>query len=286
MKKITIGRTNISVCAIGLGTMPLSIQNRPTEQEALRVIHAALDAGVDFIDTANVYCLDNTDIGHNEKLIAKALKTWPGSRDIYVATKGGLTRPEGNWEVSGAPNKLREACEQSLRDLGVEEIFLYQLHAPDERYSLADQIAMLAKLQEEGKIRHIGISNMNLPELLEAQAVARIETLQNKFNPGCKDDQEGDVFDGCIKHDMTYIAYSPVGGGTHEKLAKKQVICDIAQRYGVSSYQIILAWCLAQGDFILPIPGASKINSILDSIQAASLKLDARDIALVDNLKF
>src|SRR5438477_6911114 len=127
----SIGRTRIEVNAIGLGAMPLSIQGRPSEKEALAVINAALDAGVDFIDTADVYCLDDGDIGHNERLIAKALKQKDGAGKVLVATKGGLRRPKGAWTRDGRPEHLASACEASVKALGVDAIDLYQLHAPD-----------------------------------------------------------------------------------------------------------------------------------------------------------
>jgi len=285
--KRKIGQTSVEVFPIGLGAMPLSIEGRPSEEEGIKVIHTALELGVNFIDTANVYCLNDHDLGHNEKLIGKALRSYSGSKDIFVATKGGLSRPKGAWEVSGDPKKLREDCEKSLRDLGVAQIFLYQLHAPDERFSLVDQIAVLARLQEEGKIRHIGISNVDRSEILLSQSVARIETVQNKWNPAYREDSGNGVFDACKENHMTYIAYSPVGGGNfHEKLAHDPIITTIAKKYHASAYQLMLAWTLSKGHFILPIPGASRTASILDSVKAVSLHVQPSDIKLIDDIKF
>jgi aryl-alcohol dehydrogenase-like predicted oxidoreductase len=283
MKRRRVGQSSIEVFPIGLGAMPLSIRGRPLESEAIKVIHAALDAGVELIDTANVYCLDDSDRGHNERLIAKALETWPRRKDIYVATKGGLKRPLGAWEIEGDPKSLRAACEKSLRDLRVEQIFLYQLHAPDERFSLVDQIATLARLQEEGKIKYIGISNVSACQITEAQSVTRIETVQNRFNSADKKDLTNRVFDMCEQNNMTYIAYSPVGGGNfHHDLARNEVIKAIAEKYNASPYQILLAWALAQAKFVIAIPGASRSASILDSVQAALLELKQHDLALID----
>src|SRR5690606_23709592 len=134
---------------IGLGGMPLSIQGRPDEAQAIAVIHAALDAGITFIDTADAYCLDDGEIGHNERLIAKALAAWPSAR-VVVATKGGLERPGGRWETNGRPEHLRAACERSLAALGVEQIELYQLHAPDSAVPFAESVGALADLRREG----------------------------------------------------------------------------------------------------------------------------------------
>lgn len=281
----SIGKTGIEVFAIGLGAMPLSVADRPPSEEAIKVIHAALDAGVDFIDTANVYCLDNTDIGHNERLIARALFQWSGKKKIFVATKGGLSRPLGTWEIDGHPTKLRKACEQSLRDLNVEQIFLYQLHAPDDRVPFVEQIETLSRLQQEGKIKHIGISNVNAQQIEQAQQIVRIETIQNEYNPATQQDFQNGVLEACRHFDMTYIAYSPCGGGYfHKKLANDAVLISIAKKHKVSPYQVMIAWILQKEDFLLPIPGASRISSITDSIKSITLHLNASEMQSIDAL--
>lgn len=278
-----LGKTGIELFPIGLGAMPLSIADRPNTSQAISVIHAALDAGVDFIDTANVYCLDDNDIGHNEKLIARAVASWSGKKAIYVATKGGLCRPLGSWEVLGHPRALRSACEQSLRDLNVEQIFLYQLHAPDPSVPFTDQIATLATLKEEGKIKHIGLSNVDAQQIEAAQRIVRIESIQNRWNPLEREDANNGVFDACRRYEMTYIAYSPVGGGRgHQELANSKVLQELAKKYQASPYQIMLAWSLAAARFVVPIPGASRVASITDSVKAASLQLLSSDLAAID----
>ena len=182
MEHRELGESGLKVSAIGLGGMPLSIDGRPTEAEAIRVIHASLDAGVTFIDTADVYCLDHTDIGHNERLIAKALRERSGSGEIIVATKGGLERPGGEWTTNGRPEHLRRACEASLRALGLDAITLYQLHAPCDE-SLEESVGELSRLQEEGKIQHIGLSNVDVDQITQAQSIAPIVSIQNRRNP-------------------------------------------------------------------------------------------------------
>ena len=146
MKTRRLGRSGRGVSAIGLGAMPLSVRGRPEEQKSIEVIHAALDHGINFIDTADAYCLDESDFGHNERLIAKALAQWAGPRsEVLVATKGGVQRPGGEWTVSGHPAYLKAACDQSLKNLGVDCIALYQLHAPDPRVPFADSVGALAE---------------------------------------------------------------------------------------------------------------------------------------------
>ena len=152
-----LGQSKLRVSAVGLGGMPLSIANRPNEKQAIEVLCAAFEAGINFVDTANVYCLNNSDLGHNERLIGKAIKIWGGNEKIFVATKGGLERPNGAWIRSGHPNKLRSACEASLKALGVETIDLYQLHAPDPKVPFSESLGALTRLKDEGKIRYIGL---------------------------------------------------------------------------------------------------------------------------------
>jgi len=155
--------------------MHLSIQERPPEEQGVRVIHAALDAGITLIDTADVYCLDDRDIGHNERLIARALRTYRGSRDqVLVATKGGMARPGGRWVMAGRPEQLRAACDHSLKALGVDRIDLYQLHTPDPAVPLADSVGALADLQRDGKIRWVGLSNVSVSEIQEAERVVEV----------------------------------------------------------------------------------------------------------------
>ena len=282
MTKRAIGKTGVGVRAIGLGAMPLSIQGRPSEADGIRVFHAAFDAGTDFVDTADAYCLDDSDTGHNEVLIRKALR---GRKEkIFVATKGGSVRPGGSWHRDGRPEHLRSACEHSLKCLGVERIFLYQLHAVDPRVPLADSVGELAKLQKEGKIAHIGLSNVSGAQLDAAQRIVRIESVQNRCHPGYREDLENGLVAQCGKQQVTYIAYSPVGGGySHESVAKQTPFPKIAKKYGVSPYQVILAWLLTKGDNMLPIPGASRIESAVGSAKAADLELAKSDLAEIDS---
>src|SRR5688572_25096274 len=210
----SLGPNAPRVTAVGYGGMHLSIQERPPEEQAIRVIHAALDAGVTLIDTADVYCLDNRDIGHNERLVARALASWPGDRDqVIVATKGGVTRPAGRWETDGRPQHLRAACERSLEALGVDRIDLYQLHAPDPKVPLAESVGALAVLQQEGKIRWVGLSNVSVPQIREAETVARVTSVQNRLNPFFREALAEGVVSYCAERGMGFLAYSPTGGG-------------------------------------------------------------------------
>lgn len=280
-----IGRTGQRVYPIGLGAMPLSLSGRPDEKAAVSVIHAALDAGVTLIDTADSYCADEKDYGHNERLIAKALKTHPAGKLARVATKGGYTRPGGGWVVDARPERLRACCEASLRALGVEAIWLYQLHHPDGRVPFAESVGAMARLQQQGKVQHVGLSNVSAAQLAEAQRLVRVETVQNECNPLTQDDFRNGVVAACAQQGVTYIAYSPVGGyWGHRQQAKTGLLRAIGKAHGVSPYQVALAWLLASGPHVLPIPGASKAASIRDSAEAVSLTLTTEEMEQIGAL--
>jgi aryl-alcohol dehydrogenase-like predicted oxidoreductase len=276
------------VSAIGYGGMHLSIQERPPEADALRVLHAALDAGVTLIDTADAYCLDENDVGHNERLIARALAAWSGPRDrILVATKGGVTRAGAGWHRDGSPAHLRAACERSLGALGVERIALYQLHAPDPKVPFAESVGTLADLQREGKIGAVGLSNVTVPEIREAEQIVPIATVQNRLNPFFREALETGVVDYCMQQSIGFLAYSPTGGGRlTRKLPSHPLLAPMAERLGVSAHQVVLAWILAQSPTVIPIPSARRVEHALDSIHAANLRLDPEDRAAIDRAEF
>lgn len=275
-----LGNTDLAVSSIGLGGMPLSIRGRPSEPEAIRVVHAALEVGVTLIDTADAYCLDDDDVGHNERLIHKALRSWKGdTTKVVVATKGGLTRPHGEWARNAHPQHLREACERSLLALGVPTIALYQLHAPDPRVPYEDSVGELALLQKEGKIAHIGLSNVTVAHIEIAQRITSVASVQNRCNPhDLRAFQEG-VVSKCEQDGLAFLPWSPVGGGSRKtELSHDRTLLKVAQRYEVSAYEIALAWLLAVSPVMIPIPGASKEASIRSSAHAASLRLKSQEI--------
>jgi aryl-alcohol dehydrogenase-like predicted oxidoreductase len=277
------------VSAIGFGGMPLSIQGRPDDEAAaIRVLHAAWGAGMTFTDTADVYCLDDHDIGHNERLIAKALRTWGGPRDsVLIATKGGLTRPRGDWVRHAPPAHLRRACDRSLKALGVEQIALYQLHAPDAAVPFADSVGALAELQREGKIRWIGLSNVSVREIEAARRQVTVVSVQNRLNPFFREALTTGVVAHCASHGIGFIAYSPVGGGRlNTKLPGHPALRPIAARHGVSCHAVVLAWVLAQGPTVIVIPGARTVEHARDSATADGLSLSREELAAIDRAEF
>ncbi len=285
MQQRELDSTDLHFKAIGLGAMPLSISGRPDQKQAFAVIEAFAAGGGNFIDTANVYCLDDNDIGHNERLIREALNELSLSDQVFVATKGGLRRPGGAWITDGHPDWLRQSCEHSLQALRTDCIGLYQLHAVDPKVDFSRSLEALVKLQEEGKIRHIGLSNVNSAQLEQALSLCLIASVQNRCNIFDKRDFHNGLIDFCQARHISYIAYSPVGGHNgHARLSREPLLLQLAAQYEATPHRIALAWLLHKGQHILPIPGASKVASIRDSLQATHLNLSAEDIAAIDRL--
>ena len=265
---------------IGLGGMPLSLRGRPDEDRAIRTIHAALDAGITLIDTADAYAYDGDDVGHNERLIAKALR---GRRDgVIVATKGGHTRVGQAWELDGRPEHIRAACEASLRALDTDVIDLYQYHRPDPDVPYAETIGAFKELQDAGKVRWVGVSNANTEQLDEARAIVDVVSVQNQLAL----DFTSPVAKGEVRyadeHGLAFLPWSPLGGiGRAGGTADVTPVVAAAEAHGVSPQQVALAWLLALSPRVVPIPGASRPETIADSARAAELVLSADELRAI-----
>jgi aryl-alcohol dehydrogenase-like predicted oxidoreductase len=285
MRTRTIGPVTAS--AIGLGGMPMSIEGRPDEERSIRTIHAALDAGVTLIDTADAYHLHAGETGHNERLIAKALASYPGdASDVLVATKGGHLRPgDGSWTVDGSPAHLRAAAEASLKALGVDAIGLYQFHRPDPKVPYEESVGALAELLAAGKIRLAGISNASIEQIDIARRVlgdGNLASVQNQFSPAFRS-SEGELRHAAA-HGIAFLPWSPLGGiGRAGRLgARHAAFQQVADANGVSPQQVTLAWMLAKAPVVIPIPGASRPESIIDSARAADLVLTDSELGRLD----
>lgn len=278
MQQVQMGRTGRRVTRIGLGGMPLSIQGRPDRAQAKQVIRRAVELGVNFIDTADSYCLDDSETGHNERLIAETLDELGARDDVLVATKGGTVRPEGRWERDGSPAHLRRACEHSLQMLGTDRIGLYQLHAPDPRVPFADSVGEVARLYEEGKVAAVGLSNVSLMQIQAALAIVPVTSVQNRYNPWDRSSEQTGVLQFCDQSSITFLPYSPVGGGRRVRLLREsEELREIGARYdGATPEELVLAWILASSPSLVPIPGASRVESIESSVRAEALRLDER----------
>lgn len=279
MQKRTIA--NHRVFPIGLGAMPLSITGRPSLSDAVRVITTFIELGGNLIDTADVYGLDDRDRGHNEKLIHQVLKQVGANHEVVIATKGGATRPGGGWCLRGGghPKKLRDACEASLRHLGISAHELYYLHGPDPAVPLEDSLGELIKLKDEGKIKNIGIANVNLEQLTLAMKIVTIKMVQNRCNLFCKQDLSNGVVSLCETNHITYVPYCPLGGwADHAKLASSPHFDYFTQKYAVSSYEIFLAWLINQSDHILPIPGMDRVEQVAINFHSLTLQIEPQDL--------
>jgi aryl-alcohol dehydrogenase-like predicted oxidoreductase len=286
MQTRTLGPFTVS--AIGLGGMPMSMNDDkkyPDQAQAFATVHAALDAGVTFIDTADIYAPSWDTMGHNEELIGKALKSYSGSLDgVVVGTKGGVTRSESEqWGRDGSLKYLRSAVEKSLRALDVEVIDLYQWHRPDRWKVYGDVIANFKTLQDEGKIKAIGISNANVEEIevaIEVLGEGGLASVQNEFSPRFR--SSADELELCDRKGIAFLPWSPLGGtggGGREVGDRFAAFGEIASERGVSPQQVVLAWELSLSDRVIPIPGARRPESIIDSAKAADLVLSDEELA-------
>jgi aryl-alcohol dehydrogenase-like predicted oxidoreductase len=276
----------LQVGAVGLGEMPMSLAGRPDEDRSIRTIHAALDAGVTLIDTADAYCRDSSEVGHGERLVRKALDAWPGDRDrVLVATKGGHTRPGGDWALDGRPEHLRQACEASLRALGVDAIGLYQFHRPDPKVPFLESVGAMAELKAAGKVRLVGLSNVSVDQIRQARQVVEVASVQNEFSPRFRRSEGELAF--CAAQRIAFLPWSPLGGigrGGSLGQGRHAAFAEVAAAHGVSPQQVALAWELAKAPVVIPIPGASRPETITDSAAAATLRLSADDLARLDRV--
>jgi len=265
---------DLTVNRLGFGAMRITGEglwgDPPDREEAKAVLRRAVELGVNFIDTADSY-------GPNvsEELIAEALHPYPD--DLVIATKGGLERTgPGQWPVNGHPDHLRAACEGSLRRLRLDQIPLYQLHRPDPDVPYAESVGALVALKAEGKIRHIGVSNVNERQLREAQQLAPIVSVQNRYN--AHDRRSEAVVDVCEQEDIAFLPWAPIQDGDDNP-----AVAAIASAHGILTRQLLLAWLLARSPMVLPIPGTGSRAHLDDNVAAASVRLEPAEVAQLND---
>jgi len=269
---------------IAIGCMRLSTEADRDDDRSIRVLHAALDAGVTFLDTADSYCWTDDDLGHNERLIAHTLATWSGDRSrITVATKGGLTRPMGRWEPDGRAKHLAAACERSCRALDAGAIDLYQLHAPDPRVPLATSIRALDRLKRSGLIKSIGLSNVTVGQIEEARRITDIAAIQVELSVWHDANVLNGVVEYCLTHGLTLLAHRPLGGRKSKgRIAAEQTLRAIAARHSVSPFDIALAWLCDLAPGIVPLPGVTQVETARAAARAQALALTDEDRQALD----
>jgi pyridoxine 4-dehydrogenase len=270
---------DLAVRRMGFGAMRVTgpgIWGPPADPaEARRLLRRAVELGVNLIDTADAYGPEVS-----ERLIREALHPYPPG--LVIATKGGLVRPSADrWDRDGRPEHLRRACEASLRRLGLERIDLYQLHAPDPRVPLADSMGELARLRREGKIRHVGVSNVGVAELELARSVVPVVSVQNRYNVG--DRRSDDVLRACQAAGIAFLPWAPLAGREREasRSGSIEALAALARARGVSETQAALAWLLARSPVILPIPGTSSVAHLEENVAAAALRLTPEELARI-----
>jgi aryl-alcohol dehydrogenase-like predicted oxidoreductase len=277
---------DVQVSAIGLGGMPMSIEGRPDEARSIATVHAALEVGVTFFDTADAYHLHAGEVGHNESLIANAVRSWGGdTSNVLIATKGGHLRPgDGSWTVNGRPEYLKEAAKASLARLGGDAIGLYQFHRPDPDVPYEDSVGAIRDLLDDGVIRLAGISNANPAQIELANEIlgGRLASVQNQFSPAFRSSEPELVL--ADRMGIAFLPWSPLGGirsagALGDRFAAFQQVADAR---GVSPQVVALAWHLAQSPHVIPIPGASRPESIRDSATAVDLDLTPEEFATLD----
>ncbi len=282
MKSRPLGADHVG--CVGFGGAPLSLRpDRPTDDEGVRVVQAALDAGMTLLDTADVYTPAGTGRGHSERLIGRALRE-RGTRsdDVLVATKGGkYWDADGEVQIDASPARLREACEASLTALRTETIALYQLHEVDPVAPIEDSVGALVELQRQGKITQIGLCNVTVGELDRALAVAPIASVQNRYSPVVTDSDP--VIERCEERGIAFMPWGPLTGfrsRTGDPDSPLQArFAEVARSRGVSVQRVVLAWELARSPVMLPIPGSTRIRTVEDSAAAADLVLSATELS-------
>jgi aryl-alcohol dehydrogenase-like predicted oxidoreductase len=286
MQQRSIG--DVQVSAIGLGGMPMSIEGRPDRERSIATIHAALDAGVTLIDTADAYHLTADDDGHNEILIAEALGSYGGDTSaVLVATKGGHLRPgDGTWTLNGAPDYLKQAAEVSLKRLGVEAIGLYQFHRPDPKVPYAESVGAIRDLLDQGKIQMAGISNADPDQIRQAQQIlgGRLVSVQNQYSPSFVSSRP--ELDLCTELGLAFLPWAPLGGARSAAgLGQSHTpFQQVAQARRVSPQQVCLAWMLATSPIVIPIPGSSRPETATDSAAAADLVLTDDELTTLNTV--
>lgn len=257
---------------LGFGGMrilgPGKFGEPPDKDVARSVLRRAVDLGVNLIDTADAY---GPEVSEN--LIAEALFPYPD--DLVIATKGGLLRPDPkHWPRDGRPEHLRRACEASLRRLRLEQIPVYYLHWPDDKVPFAESVGALVDLQQQGKIRHVAVSNVDAVQLKTAQSLTDIVCVQNRFNLG--DRSAVGILKACQDSGIPFVPWAPI-----QSLDQNTAVAEIARRHEASSHQVVLAWLLALSPQMLPIPGTGSVAHVESNVAAASIRLDAAEVEAI-----
>lgn len=279
MRTTELGRTGLSLSTLGFGAMHLSLAGHPPDEKGIEVIHRALDRGITLIDTADSYCETESDKHANEKLIHHALAEYEGDiQALVVATKGGMKRPDGRWVAHGDPDHLRRTLRESAEILG-QPITLWQHHTPDPDFPVSVSLKAAREAVDEGLVRYVGVSNYSVEQIKQAQDVVEVVSVQNEYSPLHRSPEQNGVLDYCEKEGLTFLAYRPLGGKRRSKsFGAYPDLVELSQEKGVSPQRLVLAWLMARYSCVVPIPGASRTESIEDSAGAVEVVLNEEEI--------
>lgn len=259
--------------------------DRPTQAESVRLLTRAAELGMTLWDTADAYALNDTEVGHNERLFAAAYAALPSDlrERVVLATKGGHIRPGGAWVTDGRPEHLREALDASLKALDLDVIPLYQFHRPDPKVPFGDSVGVLREALDAGKIRFAGLSNVSVAQIEEALQIVPVASVQNQFSPTHRAPETDGVLEFCRAQGIAFLPWSPLGGmGGAKGIGDKGALAQIASELGISPQRVVLAWHLAKYERAIPIPGASRLESVEDSARGDEIELSSEQVAQLD----
>lgn len=286
MRTRPFGKTGSDVSVVGCGVMALSLAGRPPEAQSLQILRRLLQEGVRLFDTADTYGLGPGELHHNERLVAKAVAEQPPAQ-VWVATKGGTVRSAaGEWQIDGAPERLYRAICESYEALGGKvPIPLWQHHWPDPRYAIRAMLQPVRRAVDEGLVRFVGVGNYSLDQIRQARDVVDIVSVQNQYNLWHREAEQDGILAYCEEHALVFLPWRPLGGlGLAHRLDEIPAVAKLAAEREVSPQRLLIAWQLAKSPCILPIPGARRLDHLLDCLAAATLTLDRREVARLDAL--
>ncbi|RYX83355.1 aldo/keto reductase [bacterium] len=282
MKQRILGPSGLSVGEIGLGGMPMSVRHdRPSEADSIKTIHRATELGMTLWDTADAYCIDDTETGHNERLFAKAKASLPADlrEKVVIATKGGHIRPEGRWDQNARPEYLLTALDASLKALDTDVIDVWQFHRPDPKVPFADSVGAFAEAHKAGKVRFVGLSNVSAAQIEEALTIVPIVSVQNQYSLGHRAPERDGSLEKCRELGIAFLPWSPLGGmGGAKGIGSDETLSSIAEELGISPQRVALAWHLSKYEMLIPIPGASRVESVEDSALGGEILLSPEQV--------
>ena len=273
--------------SIGYGAMALSLEGRPSRDDSLQLLLRLLGEGVRFFDTADSYGTGPSDMHHNERLLVDALKiAGMDLSNVCLATKGGALQTGRGWKIEGSPDYLYLAICESFEALGGNHpIPLWQHHWPDPRYSIEQMMEPVSRAVQEGLVSRVGVGNYNVAQIKEARGVVDVVSVQNQYNLWHREPEQDGVLEYCEQEGLVFLPWRPMGGlGLAQRLKEITQLTEIARRHGISEQRLIIAWQLSKSKCILPIPGSSRLENILDCLAAKEVRLDQVEITRLNSI--